>query len=194
MSSGPFRLSEETRMELAGSAGTAARRNRPLWLILLGGALLGAALIYALYGLSLGGVATAALARQSARATEIEQLVARINAIKQSDSASSDRFRVDPALVSKLESAARDVGLSITISLNEIDKTSRVKNLARRRLTIEVKEQTARAILGFVERSGESVTGIEFASVRLQPGKTKTEADEATWDATLKFTRWEQQP
>ena len=194
MSSGPFKLSDETRMELAGGAGASARRNRPLWLILLGGAMLGLALVYALYGLSLGGVATAALARQSTRAGEIEQLVGKINGIKQSESASSERYRLDPALASKLETAARDVGLTMSISLNEDDKNNAVKNYRRRKLTIDSKGQTAPALLGFLDRASSDVQGLELAYIRLTPGAVKTEAQEPTWDATLRFTRWEQRP
>ncbi len=192
MSGEPFRLTEETRMELTGEAGNAARRNRPLWLLAIGGFLLLASLVYALYGLSLGGVAAAALARQNTRSGEIEQLIARMTAIKQSDAASSERFRVDPALASKLETAARDIGLTMSVSLNEDDKNSRVKNLGRRKLSIEAKGQTAPAILGFLERAVSDVQGLELAYIRLVPGTLKTEAGEPTWDASFKFTRWEQ--
>ncbi|CAN5741813.1 hypothetical protein BH11PLA1_BH11PLA1_20160 [soil metagenome] len=180
------------RGDLAARASAAARRNRPLWLIAIGGVLLVAAVIYALYGLALGAAAAASLASQSSKTAELAALVEQINQFKTDDAAGSDRYRVDTALASKLDTAARDVGLTMTIALNEEDKNRTVRNLGQRRLQVDAKGQTAEAILQFLQRAAADVPGLELAYVKLDPALVKNEQDQPTWNCTMKFTRWEQ--
>jgi hypothetical protein len=186
----PTRLSEEARLELAGIASATARQNRPLWLIMLGGVLMTVAIIYALYGFYQGGVAGTDLARQARRTSEVRALVDQIKALKASDAAGAERYRPDPQLVRKIEQAATDVGLVISVPTNEDDKSSKIKNFSRRRIAIEIKGQPAEPLMNFLQRAAE-IQGLELAQIRLTPGQMKTEAGQTTWDAAIQMTRWE---
>lgn len=192
MSAAPLRLDEDAKLELSAAAQSSARRNRPLWLLFVAGAVLVVAICYALYGLYLGGVAGTRLARESSRYNEISALVEQIKKLRDEDVAGNEKYRVDQQLSAKLESAARDAGLTMTISVNEEDKNRVVKNLGVRRLTIDCKGQTSDAILQFLIKAMQSVQGLELASVKIDPGTQKTEQNQLTWSAQIKFTRWEQ--
>ncbi|MBL0871515.1 MAG: hypothetical protein IBJ18_13160 [Phycisphaerales bacterium] len=186
----PTRLSDDARLELAGIASATARQNRPLWLIVLGGLLMVVAVIYALYGFYQGGVAGAKLASQARRTSEVRGLVDQIKAIKASDAAGNERYRPDPQLVRKIEQAATDVGLVLTVTTTEDDKSSKIKNFSRRRIAIEIKGQPAEPLMTFLQRASD-IQGLELAQIRLTPGQMKTEAGQTTWDASIQMTRWE---
>lgn len=183
-------LEEDIKLELIGSASMSARRNRPMWLIVLGLALVAVATIFSLYSFYLIGDAAATLHRSSRRYDGIKKEVDALRAFQSADAANAERFRPDPRAVSKLEELGARCGLAVVVA-DESDRTTTKANKIKRKLSITLNAQTAEATIRFLQQAPQEVIGLELAELRLTPGKMTTQDRKNTWNATLVFSRWE---
>lgn len=179
-------LSEDARYELAGAAAAAERRNRPT-------ALLVAALLVLAIGA--GALVSSLSARASAgRAMRLEQtreeqvvrLAAQFDSIeRQRQDSGTDTFAPIPDLLSRIETAARDAGLSDRPPIPG-QRSERSEDLTRRDYTYTMRDASLDRLLRWVELSTQTVPGLQVSSIELRP-------EQRTWQVTVTFSRWERQ-
>jgi hypothetical protein len=191
-------LPEEVRQELQDLAAEAERRNRPRTLVVLGIALLMAALGYVVWAALARASAAEDLERRRQQAEDVRRRADEVVSLRthQEQTLAQDRFAPDPRLAAKLEDLAREVGM-IDTKVEERPDTSieatRVPNFSRRAYTLRFRNtaQPTAAVLSFLERSQGLAPGLEAQSIILEPGRMLTQEGQTTVTGELVFVRWQ---
>ncbi|MFN5957563.1 MAG: hypothetical protein ACK462_06460, partial [Planctomyces sp.] len=184
-------LTDEDRLELLGRAASTARRNRPMGAVFFGVVLLGVALIFVFIGMARLASARSAAAEQARRTAKIRFLAGDVQAINNQLQGTEGRFDADPQAVSKLEAAAREVGMSeLRVSDAIVSGSQNPVGFTRRKYTVTLTNQPAEGILSWLGRAPTEVRGLELSQFRVAPG-VGTPDGKPSWSGTVEFLRWE---
>jgi hypothetical protein len=185
-------LSEDTRAALTTAASSAARSNRPRWLIYLGALAVLVALIYTAVNLTRRVSAETDLASRRAQYNEVKAEVDRINAIKAADEAlgGGDRSAPDSRMSDKITKLATDDGL-VVIPTSEGDdpRGSASKTVKRKRYDFKLTNQPAALTFNWLKRVTAQLPGVQINRIDINPG----DGTDGTpgWNLIVTFTRWE---
>lgn len=180
-------LSEDARFELAGSAAAAERRNRPTAILIA--ALLALAVGVGVLASSLGARASAgrALRLEQTREEQVVRLAAQFEAVdRQRQNTGADAFAPIPDVLSRIEAAARDAGLTDRPPIPN-QRSERSEDLTRRDYAYSaMRDASLDKLLKWVELSTQSVPGLHVTAIELRP-------EQRAWQVIVTFSRWERQ-
>lgn len=184
----PPALGDEARASVAARASLAARRNRPVHILLLAGVLLAVCAIAAVVTGVDRASARARLSRVTQETSEIARLSAQLQALRKA-AADPSRERAAAAggqVLSRIYSAANAAGLtSVTQTPTTDSRPGRDRGVTRNNyLYREVRDESLERLLGWVAAAVRDVPLLEVTRLRVRP-----EANGWVMDVT--FSRWE---
>lgn len=188
----PVALTEDARAALTTAASSAARTNRPRWLIYLGAFAVLVALIYTGYSLTRRVAAQAELSSRRSQYNEVKAEVDKINAIKAADEAlgGGDRSAPDSRMPDKITRIATECGLVIQTNTEGDDQRgSASKSVKRKRYDFKLANQPAAAAFNWLKRVSAELPGVQINRVDINPGDGND--GQPGWNLSVTFTRWE---
>lgn len=194
----PTRLDDEARLDLLAVTADRERRNRPLWLVFVGVALILASFVYLLSAWSVYAAARGQLAEQREQLNAERTLSAEIVAADaaRSDPALLEQLAPDTGVVGRLEALATEVGLTgieFSNAPENVERLQQLQGLTRRKFDTNFKDQRAAALLQFIDRAAGVSKGLQLKKVQLTgtiSGPPDAEG-KPTVSGSLTFTRWE---
>lgn len=185
-------LSDDARIDVLAAASSAERSNRPMYLVILAGALLLGALIYLL----IGAISSAsAESERMAVATAFEVLRREADALKAIDDARSSpenlaRFEPNPSIIAELIAIANEEGLEGLAPNDQEDPSVRVEGYTRRRIRASgLGAVPGDALFRWLTRAVQ-IKGLEVYQFILRPANPAPDG-EARWNAEILFVRWQ---
>lgn len=185
-------LGEDVRMELASSASSAERRNRPRGLIVLGGLALLGATGFLLYAWSAQASAAGARDAQASQLEGIRAEVNRLLALKARQGEQDVRLAPDSGIKPQLEALAEGAGMKPVI-VQETTEGSPTGGVGRRKYTVMLEDQPASGILQWLA-GATNISGLSVTMVDLSPDLTappETEEGARLWRGSVVFSRYE---
>lgn len=184
-------LTDDARAALTAAAGSAARANRPRWLIYFGAAAVVAALALALYNVTRRVGAEHALAGARGQLADVRGEIDKIKAIKAADDAvGGDRAAPDSRMADKISRLGAENGLAFG-SVNEADdmRGSPSKAIKRKRYDFRLVNQPAEPVFNWLKRVTAELPGVQINRVEIQPADGID--GKPGWNINVSFTRWE---
>lgn len=183
-------LSDDARATLTSAASSAARSNKPRWLIYLGAVTVVATLIYTGYNLTRRVAAQADLSNRRAQFAEVKVEVDKIAAIKAADDALGGDTAPNPRMADNISKVARDLGLSVA-SVTEGDdaRGNPSKTIKRKRYDFKLTNQPADGVFTWLKRVSAELGGVQLNRIDISPGDGTNGIP--GWNVSVTFTRWE---
>jgi hypothetical protein len=183
-------LSEDARATLTSAASSAARSNKPRWLIYLGAVAVVATLIYTGYNLTRRVAAQADLSNRRAQFAEVKVEVDKIAAIKAADDALGGDTTPDPRMESKINKIGTGLGL-VFASVTEGDdqRPNPSKAVKRKRYDFKLTNQPADSVFTWLKRVNAELGGVQLNRIDISPGDGTNGTP--GWNVSVTFTRWE---
>lgn len=185
-------MTEDARMSLADAAASAARRNRPRYLMLLGIVAIVGALIYALTAFASRATASGELAGEQDLTRQVRLAVEGLLATRADEATQvqSARFAPDPRVLATLEQIGTSSALTGVSYAEAEDLRPAPAGMQRKKYTANMTNVDGEAMLKWVTRALAEVQGLEITSIQLNPGAGTPEG-QARWSGQIIFTRWE---
>jgi len=164
-------LSASQQLELAAISASAERRNQPRLLILLAGALIVIAAIYAFSGFGAARAAHDRARAQAVSAAQIDRLIERYTNLTESgaEGALVERFPVNNRVRSTLESSAEFYGLDTpTLSLRR-DRVGLDYPLQRQIVTAQLSDAPLEPALKWINNALNTIDGLFISGVEISP-------------------------
>lgn len=178
----------EARFELAAMAASAARRNRPTHLILMGFVLALVAAIALLVSFLQYQSAQEALRRQSTFGREVLDRVAELKAWQKVVAEGKTKpVSAQTEVGSILQAAAAKAGLKASANLipSRSQAPTRFQDVQRRKISYDdVRDESLEVLLKWLENATKDVPGLEVYDLQVRP-----EAN--VWAIKVTFARWE---
>lgn len=183
------RLSEEARFELAMGASARERRNRPVALVALAGAVLVAAGVFAGWSLSMRGSAIAERARAIRDERAVEALAGEWEELARRQREAPDVRLGDPMpnILSRMEELATGAGLKTRPTNPQTRVADRRQGVVVNEYIYRtVKDPSLRALMEWVRSAAaEPGMGMEVTDLKLRPEQS------GGWTMDVTFRRWE---
>jgi Na+-transporting methylmalonyl-CoA/oxaloacetate decarboxylase gamma subunit len=179
------RLSVDDRYELAAKAKSQHRLNNPSHLIVLGVLLVFVSIVVLVIAWRVRSAAIETNVRKSNQVVQIDQIIAQIRELEQTQASSSaaDRYAPIPDMLLRFKRYAAQAKLSNELG---IPKTSTQPQGDARKLiyTYTVRDPSLERLLEWVKISTQQVPGLEINDITIKPSKTD-------WTITTIFARYE---
>lgn len=184
-------LSEDSRLLLADAASSIERANQPRYVIVLAMGLLAITGVVALLSWSQLAAARDQLTTEQALTDQTLRVVDELTAARADETErGTTLFAPDPFIVGRLETFAREAGLT-SLTVAEADDSRTPPDLfKRRKYTATLQPQEAEAIFKWVNHALADVQGLELSVLELQPGIATVDG-KPRWMGSVSFTRWE---
>jgi len=189
---GTLVVSDEARMALADAALSAARHNRPRYLLVVGVLLIAGAAIYAGVAFAARAAAASELAGQQELTAQVRTAVNGLLTLRADDATQvgSPRYTPDLRVLARLEQLGTESGLAgITYSDTE-DMRSAPPGMQRKKYTATMNNVDGEAMVRWITRAVAEIQGLEVSLLQLNPGAA-TPDGKARWTGQVIFTRWE---
>lgn len=178
----------EARFELATIAASAARRNRPTHLIVIGFVLALVAAVALLVSFLQYQSAQAALARQEAFGREVLDRIAELKAWQKAAADGKNKpVSAQAEIGSTLQAAAARAGVRASANLipSRSQTPTRFQDVQRRKISYDdVRDESLEVLLKWLENAQKDVPGLEVYDLTIRP-----EAN--VWAMKVTFARWE---
>jgi hypothetical protein len=186
-------LPQQATMELAMTAASAERSNRPRRLIILALLLLVGATVYTLLALGARAAATSRVAREAGELANLRIVVSGLTSLTAVDS--SDEFKPNTTITQTLRERATALGLPDPGTTTDENTTIKAEGFVFRRYNSRIEGVEADALLHWMNdtTSGPNkIPGLQLYSVSLTPGRTlPPPPGHAGWNLRAVFSRWE---
>lgn len=181
----------DERRQAAMLAISQERRNRPLALPLIAGALLAAATIFSLVAFSQLRAARQSYDFQRQRAGELLEVASSIERARAQSrrGPAGERYAPERNLLTKLQGVSERVGLEQPPSLNpqNMQRFEADSPLARRPVEVAITGATAEQGLRWIDMARQEIPGLHTTRIELRPTSTG-------WTFRITLARWEMSP
>jgi len=186
---------QDRSLELAMTAMSAERSNRPRILILAAGLLLAIAIAYLGWGLVVSGAAKARLSKARGDYRNLESLVQQVRS--NFDPTSTELYKpVTPSNVAnKIQTHAESLGMPGVISSTGADiRSVNVKGYVQKQYSVNILEKDPRLLLQWLQKvvQDNEVPGMDISRVKLTPG-FKLPSGAVGWNLEVTFKRWQRE-
>ena len=188
----PVTLSEDSRAVLTSAATSAARGNRPRWLIYLGALAVLVALIYTGYNLTRRVAAETDLAARRNQYAEVKLEADKLLAIAAADEAlgGGDRSKPDARMADNITRIATSLGLVVgNVTEGDDQRANPSKVVKRKRYDFKLNNQPADAAFTWLKRVTAELGGVQINRIDISPGDGTD--GRPGWNLSVTFTRWE---
>lgn len=180
------RLNADDRYDLAISADSASRRNRPSHLVVFAGVVFVAACAVLGFTSCEASRADGVLSARASQLNSIASLLAELSALEQAaDPEAEAVFEAYPGFRSKVEEIATQVGITDELPFPRTNRPSTgIPGIAQVTFDYEISENTLDPLLSFAQATTEQIPGTRIASIELRPRANE-------WQMKIRFERWE---
>jgi len=184
-------LPEDSRLLLADAASSIERANQPRYIIVLALGFFAIATVVALLSWSQHAAARDQLVTERALTDQTVRVVDELLAARTEEAErGASMFAPDPFIVGRLETFAREAGLTNLTVAESDDSRTPPESFKRRKYTATLQPQDAEALFKWINHALADVQGIELSAIELQPGLATVEG-KPRWQGSVSFTRWE---
>ncbi len=182
------RLGEEARFELTMAATARERANRPVSMLVLAGAVLAAAAVFAAYAVASRASSRAQLRRGLSDQVEVEARVGEWKKLAEAETANAQggaAGKPGDFRVSKMEELATRAGMKARPNAPSTrDDKSRAGIVVFTHVYTEVRDPSLSSLVEWVRSACAEIGGLEVMSLTVRP-------EPAGWKMDVTFRRWE---